>query len=443
MKKLDDLIWGVTIAAAQTEGAYDKDGRGPSIWDTFTQKKFRIKDGSNAKVATDFYHRYKEDIDFTVAIGLKIFRFSISWSRILPEGTGKVNQKGIDFYNKVIEYCLEVGVEPWITTYHWDLPQILQDQGGWTNRKIIDWYVEYVTILRDNFADRVKYWILINEGIVCMGGGYFLGVHAPGKRGIRNFLASTHHLLLSQAKGFKILKEKQGLKVGTAISCTKIDPYQDTIRDQKAAKRLDTLMNRLFIEPHLGLGYPDDDLPILKRMAKYYKIGDLEALRTDFDFWGIQTYAREVVRSAWYVPYLGAMRVKPKKRGVATSIMGWETYPKGISDFLERFAKYDSQKPLWLSECGMALAKDEDEQHRIEYYQKVIEEMKAIIHKGVNLKGVLLWTLVDNFEWAEGYLPKFGIIALDRKTLKRTMKPSAIWLQKYLSTIKAAIIAER
>ncbi|WP_109851596.1 glycoside hydrolase family 1 protein [Aquimarina sp. AU58] len=436
MKKIKALKWGVAIAAHQTEGAYDKDEKGLSIWDTFTQKSYKIKDRSNAKIATDFYHRFEEDIDLAVDIGLQIFRFSVSWSRIFPDGTGVVNPKGIEFYNKVIDYCLKVGIEPWITTYHWDLPQKLQDKGGWTNRDSISWYAAYVTVLRNHFADRVKHWILINEGIVCIGGGYFLGVHAPGKRGIRNFISSTHHLLLAQAEGFKVLKKKEGLQVGTAISCTKIEPYRNTTADHKAAIRIDTLMNRLFIEPHLGLGYPDNDFPTLKRISKYYKKGDIEALKTDFDFWGIQTYAREVVKAAWYIPYLGAIQVKPEKRNVKTSVMGWETYPEGVQYFLERFAKYNPKKTLWLSECGMALSKNEDDQERIEYYQKVIEGMKTVLDKNINLKGILLWTLVDNFEWAEGYIPKFGIISLDRKTMQRKMKTSALWLKKYLSNIK-------
>ncbi len=436
MDTFKKLVWGVTIAAAQTEGAYNKDGKGASIWDEFAKKKHKIKDHSNPKIATDFYHRYKEDIEIAANLGLKVFRFSISWPRILPSGVGTINQKGIEFYNNVIDYCIGVGMDPWITTYHWDLPQELQEKGGWTNREVINWYSNYVKILGDHFADRVKNWILVNEGIVCMGGGYFLGVHAPGKRGINNFISATHHLLLAQAKGFKVLKQYKNLKVGTAISCTKIEPSTVAKKDHKAAKRIDTLMNRLFIEPHLGMGYPVDDLPILKRMSKYCINDDLEVLKTDFDFWGIQTYTREVVKGAWYIPYLGALQVRPKQRNAETSVMGWETYTAGISYFLERFSKYDFQKPIWLTECGMALAEDEDDQKRIDYYKEVILEMKKVQRKSINLKGILLWTLVDNFEWAEGYIPKFGIIALDRKTLDRSLKKSALWLKEYLLNIK-------
>ncbi|SEL12762.1 beta-glucosidase [Aquimarina amphilecti] len=430
----DHLVWGVTIAAAQTEGAHDRDGRGPSIWDTFTKKSHKIKDKSNNQIATNFYDRYKEDIDLSIDIGLKIFRFSISWSRVLPKGTGSINKKGIAFYNKVIDYCLEVGIEPWITTYHWDLPQNLQDKGGWRNREIIIDYENYITLLKDHFSDRVKKWILLNEAIVCVGAGYFLGIHAPGKRGIKNFSASIHHMLLAQAKGHRILKERKGLEVGTAVSCTKIDSYSNQRKDLKAAKRIDALMNRLCIEPYIGLGYPEKELPLVKRFKKFIKDGDMEEMKVDFDFWGIQTYAREVVRSAWYIPYLGSVLVTPKKRKVPVSVMGWETYPEGVQYFLERFSNYDPKKPLWLSECGIALSEKEDDSERIEYYKKIINGMNKVVDKGINLKGILLWTLVDNFEWAEGYVPRFGIVSMDKKTLNRKMKKTAFWLKDYLSS---------
>ena len=434
MNEENKFKWGVTTSAFQTEGAHNVDGKGISIWDEFTKNKRKVKDRSNAKFATTFYYRYKKDIDIAKSLGLHIFRFSISWSRVLPMGTIYINQKGINFYNKVIDYCLEVGIEPWITTYHWDLPHELEKKGGWTNREIINWYADYVAILRDHFADRVKNWILINEGLVFTGGGYFLGLHAPGKRSANKFIASVHHVLMAQAEGFRVLKmrEKDNLNVGTAISCTKIEPYKATPSNIKAAKRIDTLMNKLFIEPHLGLGYPTKDFPFLKRISRYVKEGDLELIKTDFDFLGIQTYTREVIKDAWYIPYLGATLVKPKKRGVKTSVMGWETYPKGTTYFLNRFSKYNPNKPLWLSECGMALSESEDDQLRIDYYQQVINGVKKLKHRGINIKGIMLWTLVDNFEWVEGYTPKFGIVRMNRDTYKRSLKKSALWLKEII-----------
>ncbi|WP_299603107.1 family 1 glycosylhydrolase [uncultured Aquimarina sp.] len=433
MGSKNHIIWGVTTAAAQTEGAFDKDGRGASIWDTFTKNSRKIKDKSNNQIATNFYERFEEDIDVCVDIGLKIFRFSISWSRIIPDGTGAINEKGIEFYNKVIDYCLKVGIEPWITAYHWDLPQKLQDKGGWRNREVIADYENYVRVLKDHFSDRVKNWILVNEAIVCIGAGYFLGIHAPGKRGIKNFSASIHHILLAQAKGFHILKTDDSLHIGTAVSCTKIEAYTDQKRDQKAALRIDALMNRLCIEPYLGLGYPKNELPLVTNIEKFIQEGDMEIMKVDFDFWGIQTYAREVVKSAWYIPYLGSVLVSPKKRKVPVSVMGWETHPEGAEFFLERFSKYDSEKPLWLSECGIALSDEEDDSKRIAYYKKIIIGMENVIAKKINLKGILLWTLVDNFEWAEGYIPKFGIVGMDKTTLNRKMKKTAFWLKEYLS----------
>lgn len=431
MRTIKDVKWGVTIAAAQTEGAYQKDEKQPSIWDVFTEKKYRIKDRSDAKVATDFYHRYKEDIDIAVDIGLQVFRFSVAWTRVF-DARGSVNPKGIKFYNRVIDYCIEVGIEPWITVYHWDLPQKLQEDGGWKNRDILPAFESYVRVLKKHFTDRVKHWIIVNEAIVCIGAGYFLGIHAPGKRGMKPFSAAIHHILLAQARGYRILKQNKDLQVGTAVSCTKIEAFSDKKKDEQAAKRVDALMNRLCIEPHLGMGYPVEDLTIAGRIDRFVLEGDLEELKVDFDFWGIQTYAREFVKSAWYIPYLGAVLVSPRKRKVPVSVMGWETYPEGTTFFLERFAKYDPQKPLWLSECGMALSDTEDDELRIAYYKKVIDGMDSVLKKGVNLQGILLWTLVDNFEWAEGYVPKFGIISLNRKTLQRTYKKTAFWLKKYL-----------
>ncbi|UOB16448.1 glycoside hydrolase family 1 protein [Abyssalbus ytuae] len=433
MNKANTFRWGVATSAFQIEGAYNKDGKGLSIWDNFTKKTTRIKDRSNAHTTIDFYNRYKEDINIAKNIGFEIFRFSVSWSRILPDGSGKINQKGIDFYNNVINYCLETGIEPWITTYHWDLPLELEKKGGWANREIVDWYRNYVIILRNNFADRVKNWILINEGIVFTGGGYLLGLHAPGKRSINKFVAGIHHVLLSQAEGLRVLKQFPGQNVGTAISCTKIDAYNNKKSNIKTAKRIDALMNRIFIEPHLGMGYPMDTLPLLKRINKYYRAGDEEKIIADFDFWGIQTYAREVVKRAWYIPYLGAVLVNPKKRKAIPSVMGWETYTEGVAYFIERFSKYNPKKTLWVTECGIALDDNENEKLRIDYYTTIINNLYKLKMKGINVKGILIWTLVDNFEWAEGYIPKFGIIGFEKETLKRIFKKSSLWFKDILS----------
>jgi beta-glucosidase len=310
----NDFVWGVSTAAFQTEGACQTDGKGESIWDNFTAKKGAILNGDNAHTACDFYKDYKRDIDLIKQLNIPNFRFSIAWSRVLPEGTGRVNQAGIDHYNKVIDYCLQQGVTPWLTIYHWDLPQALENKGGWTNREIVNWFSEFTTICANAFGDRVSNWMIMNEPSVFTGAGYFLGIHAPGRKGLKNFLPAIHHAVLCITAGAKIVREiLPKAFIGTTFSCSHIEPYTTKPRDIAAAKRVDTLLNRMFIEPILGLGYPMDDLPVLKSLSKYFYPGDEDRLSFDFDFIGLQNYTREIVQSSFFTPYVGASLVKAEK----------------------------------------------------------------------------------------------------------------------------------
>src|ERR1700754_1046027 len=270
-----DFIWGVSTAAFQIEGAHDADGKGESVWDAFTAKKGKILNSDHARISCDFYNRYQEDIDLIKQLNIPNFRFSIAWARLLPTGTGEVNQAGVDYYNRVINYCVAKGIEPWITVYHWDLPQVLEQKGGWTNRDVIDWFSEFVTLCAKSFGDRVKHWMVMNEPVVFTGAGYFFGIHAPGRNGIKNFIPAIHHVVLSINAGGKILRKLlPGAQVGTTFSCSQIEPLTDKPRDVAAAVRADALINRLFIEPLLGLGYPVKDLPVLKSLQKYIRPGD-------------------------------------------------------------------------------------------------------------------------------------------------------------------------
>src|SRR5690606_4935977 len=227
------------------------------------------------KIACDFYNSYKEDILLMKKMNIPNFRFSLSWSRLLPNGQGIASRKGIDFYDKVIDFCLECGITPWVTLYHWDLPQALEEKGGWANREILDWFEEYTTLCALNFGDRVKHWIVMNEPMVFTGAGYFLGVHAPGRRGLKNFLPSVHHAVLCQASGGRILRKLvQGATIGTTFSCSQITPFSSSKKDVLAAKKADALLNRLFIEPSLGLGYPIEGIKVLDRINEYQKPGD-------------------------------------------------------------------------------------------------------------------------------------------------------------------------
>jgi beta-glucosidase len=433
----DDFIWGVSTAAVQIEGAHDAEGKGESIWDVFTTKKGKISNGSHHRVATDFYNRYQTDIDLIKQLNIPNFRFSISWPRILPNGTGAVNQAGIDYYNRVIDYCLQQGVEPWLTLYHWDLPHALEQQGGWTNRAIVDWFAEYVAVCANAFGDRVKHWMVMNEPAVFTGAGYFFGIHAPGKTGIRNFLPAIHHAVLSMTAGAKVLRAAlPEAQIGTTFSCSYIEPYSDKPRDIAAAIRVDALLNRLFIEPVLGLGYPAE-LTVLKGMDKYILPGDEDKLKFDFDFIGLQNYTREIVKYSFFTPYIQASLVKASKRKVPITAMGWEVYPASIYHILKKYNEYPQIKKIYLTESGAAFP-DEladgkvDDPQRVEYLQQYLQQVLKAKDEGCKISGYFIWTLTDNFEWAEGYNPRFGIIYVDFETQQRIVKSSGLWYARLL-----------
>ncbi|WP_259069555.1 GH1 family beta-glucosidase [Mucilaginibacter sp. X4EP1] len=439
-KKLfgDDFNWGVSVAAFQIEGSCDVDGKGESVWDAFTKKKGKIHNGDNADIACDFYNRYEQDIDLVKQLNIPNFRFSISWTRIFPNGTGEINQQGIDYYNRVINYCLKNGIEPWLTIYHWDLPQALELQGGWTNREVIEWFTAYVTVCAQNFGDRVKNWMVMNEPAVFTGAGYFLGIHAPGRTGIKNFLPAIHHVVLSMAAGARTLRKLvPDAQIGTTFSCSYIEPYSDKLRDINAAKRADALINRLFIEPILGLGYPMNEVPVLKDISKYYKEGDDENMKFDFDFIGIQNYTREIVKYSFFTPYISARLVKAEHRVVQLTEMKWEVYPPAIYQMIKKFNQYKQIKKLYITENGAAF-KDNvsdnkvNDPERVKYLKKHLEQVLRAKTEGFKVDGYFVWTLTDNFEWAEGYHPRFGLIYIDFNTQQRIIKSSGHWYSDFL-----------
>lgn len=438
-KKLfgDDFAWGVSTAAFQTEGACDTDGKGRSIWDEFTSRKGKIKSGETAETACDFYSNYRKDIDLIKQMNIPNFRFSIAWTRILPDGEGAINQQGIEYYHQVIDYCLEQGVEPWLTIYHWDLPQKLEEQGGWTNRKIVDWFTDYVAICAQSFGAKIKHWMVMNEPGVFTGAGYFLGVHAPGRTGLKNFLPAIHHTVLSLVSGAKKLREVlPDAVIGTTFSCSHIEPYSQKPRDIAAAARVDALLNRLFIEPVMGLGYPTE-VSALSGIAKYKQQGDDDNMVFNFNFIGIQNYTREIVRFSMFTPYVYAKLVKASERKVTTTLMGWEVHPPAIYHMLKKFGAYDPARPVYITENGVAF-EDEltdegvNDTHRTEYLQNHIGQVLRAKNEGVNVKGYFVWTLTDNFEWAEGYHPRFGLIYIDFATQRRVIKNSGKWYGEFL-----------
>ncbi|MEP7254845.1 MAG: GH1 family beta-glucosidase [Ferruginibacter sp.] len=441
----EDFKWGVSTAAYQVEGGHTADGKGPSIWDTFSQKKKKIFNNDNGNIACDFYKHYAEDIALIYKLNIPNYRFSISWSRILPNGVGAINHKGIDFYNRVIDFCLELGIEPWITLYHWDLPEALQQKGGWTNREIIHWFSYYVDCCIKNFGDRVKYWMVLNEPMVFTGAGYFLGVHAPGKKGLSGFLAATHHAALCQAEGGRIIKSlRHDCKVGTTFSYSHIEPYRyDSEKDMNAAIKVDALLNRTFLEPLLGLGYPIKDLKILERIERFMYPHDEKKLAFDMDFIGLQNYTREIVAHAPLMPFVKAKIIKASKRNVHHTLMDWEVHPPSIYKAIKRLDSYPQVKEIIITENGAAFTDEYEEGRvhdckRVKYLQDHIAQVLLAKKEGAKVNGYFVWTLMDNFEWAEGYYPRFGLVYVDFATQQRIVKNSGSWYSQFLKNTVAA-----
>lgn len=435
----NDFEWGVSTAAFQIEGSHDADGKGLSVWDTFTAKKGKILNGDHAQTACDFYNLYERDIDLIKELHIPNFRFSISWTRILPEGTGKINQAGIDYYNRVINYCIKQGVEPWLTVYHWDLPHVLEVKGGWTNRDAISWFSEFITICAQNFGDRVKHWMVMNEPVVFTGAGYFFGIHAPGRSGMKNFVPAIHHVTMSIAEGGRILRKllPSTAQIGTTFSCSQIEPFSSKPRDVAAAVRADALINRLYIEPLLGMGYPINDLPALKDLKKYFYPGDEDKLSFDFDFIGIQNYTREIVKYSFFTPYIHASMVKAENRSVDLTAMRWEVYPPSIYHMIKKFDAYPNVKKIIVTENGSAFPDEVtdgevNDPKRLKYLKDYISQVLTAKNEGCKVNGYFVWTLTDNFEWAEGYHPRFGLIHVDHSTQQRTVKASGRWYAEFL-----------
>ena len=436
-----DFLWGAACAAYQVEGAWNKDGKGASIWDTFSHRKNKILENNNGDVAVNFYNKYKEDIALLKQMNFGAFRFSISWSRIFPSGTGSVNQKGVEFYHKVIDECIDNGLEPWITLYHWDLPQALEDKGGWTNREIIDWFNEYVSFCTQEYGAKVKNWMVMNEPAAFVGLGYMLGYHAPGEKGPYKFLKATHHACLAMADGGRVIRKNiPDAKVGSTFSCSHIDSYRDdpvnAFKDLGAVKRMDALLNRLYIEPSLGLGYPIDGLPALKRIERYFEPGDDERLKFKFDFIGLQNYFRVVTKKSVFPPFLWSKQISAEKREEDMNEMKFEVYPEGIYKVIKQFAKYDISN-IMITENGVCY-KDivgngrVHDPKRIAFFEAYLAQVLKAKEEGAPVTGYFVWSLTDNFEWSEGYEPRFGLVHVDFKTQTRTIKDSGYWFRDFL-----------
>lgn len=433
-----DFHWGVAVSAYQIEGGWQADGKGPSIWDDFVHRSGRIDRRETGDVACDFYHRYLADIQLLKSLSIPAFRFSFSWPRLFPEGRGRVNPAGVAFYHQVIDALLAEGIEPWVTLYHWDLPLALQKAyGGWESRQVVEDFLAYVRFCAQEYGRKVRYWMVLNEPLAFTAAGYLLGIHAPGRQGLKPFLAAVHHVALAQGLAIRELKAllPSVAWVGTTFSASPVFAYRPGFwRDEAAARRYDALLNRLFIEPLMGLGYPVDAFPLLAEIERRHgRAGDREQMAARPDFIGIQNYTREVVRYHPLVPWIQGRPVPPKRRGVPYQAMGWEIYPESLYLALRQFASYDSRLPLVITENGYAAQQETTEDpQRITYLKAALRQVYRAKQEGIAVAGYFIWTFMDNFEWAEGYRPQFGLVYVDWQTLARRPKQSAFWYQRFL-----------
>ena len=433
----NSFTWGVAASSYQTEGAWNIDGKSESNWDYFSRIPGKIERGENADVAADFYNRYSEDIDLIKSMNFKAFRFSLSWPRILPDGTGAINKKGIEFYHKVIDKCLSDGIEPWITIYHWDMPQVLEAKGGWANRDIVNWFSEYVEVVTSEYGPKVKNWMVLNEQLSFTGGGYMEGIFAPGKKNLKAFMKSVHNSILCNAEGGRIIRKNvPGANIGTTFANTWVEPVDQKKKNVEAAARMDAIMNRLFIEPCLGLGYPKDTVHILKKMDSLYEEGDEKRMIFDFDFIGVQYYFRTVAKKS-IIPGMRAKEVMASKRGVPANEMEGEIYPEGLYNILKKYSAYKGVRNIIVTENGTCVPdKIENgkvhDNERIEYFKNHLDAVLKAKKEGVNVTGYFVWSPTDNFEWNKGYRTRFGLVYVDFKTQERYIKDSGFWFKEFL-----------
>ncbi len=432
-----DFIWGVAASAYQIEGAWNEDGRGVSIWDTFSHIPGKVVNNENGDVTAGHYHRWKEDVALMSELGVKAYRFSTAWPRILPEGKGRVNQKGLDFYDRLVDELLRRGIEPYVCLFHWDLPQPLQDQGGWPNRKTSVHFAEYARVTAERLGDRVKTWFTHNEPWVAAFVGHLFGEHAPGKKDLGVAVKAMHHLLLSHGLATDAIRAaaKGPVKIGITLNLNPVHPATDSKKDLEAAQRVDLFTNRIVLDPLLKGTTPLQDSALTKILtARLIQDGDLQKIR-QLDLLGINYYSRSVMKHSNSLPVVNAEQVQP----VGNEYSGmWEIYPEGMHETLKMVWDYQPACELMVTENGIPVPDGMDldgrvrDERRIRYLQSHIAQVHRAIEDGIPIKGYFHWSLLDNFEWALGYGQRFGLVYVDWKTQKRIIKDSGRWFAKVI-----------
>jgi beta-glucosidase len=439
------FVWGAAAAAYQVEGAADEDGRGPSVWDMLCRKDGAVWQGQTGDVACDHYHRCAEDVALMQEIGLRGYRLSISWSRVLPEGRGRLNSKGLDFYQRLVDALLKAGVEPWVTLFHWDFPYELYCRGGWLSPDSPAWFADYAAVVVEALSDRVTHWMTQNEPQCYIGLGHQAGVHAPGDRlGLTEVLRAAHHSLLAHGRGVQAIRaaSKQPCRVGYApVGQTRI-PASERPEDIEAARRSmfsvdapDCWNDTWFIDPVLLGRFPEDGLSLYGRAVPRITDADLATMHQPLDFLGVNIYQGQTVQAGTD----GRPQILPRPLGQSITAFKWPVTPEALY-WGPRFFHERYRLPIVITENGMSNAdwvsldgRVHDPQ-RIDYLRRHLLEVERAIDDGVDLRGYFVWSILDNFEWAEGFKERFGIVYVDYPTQKRIPKDSAFWYKEVIAT---------
>lgn len=431
------FLFGAATAAYQIEGGHDADGKGPSIWDTFSHRPGTISTGETGDVACDHYHRWRNDLELMRALGLDAYRFSISWPRVLPEGTGAANERGLDFYARLVDGLRDRGIRPFVTLYHWDLPEALQRRGGWANPDAPAWFGEYARLVGARLGDRVADWMTLNEPEVVAFAGHATGVHAPGVRDWRVALRVSHHLLLAHREGARALRSAgREARVGIALNLSPAHPATRSEEDVGAARRSDGYLNRWFLDPLFGRGYPADLLEWYGELFPHR----LEGYSGDLDFVGVNYYTRRHVRASDE----GVLKLSTVRAADAEwTAMPWEIFPAGFREILLRVARDYRPRAMYVTENGAAFDDAPDaegrvrDERRVAYLAAHLAAAADALEAGAPLAGYFVWTLLDNFEWAHGTAKRFGLAYTDYPTQRRIVKTSGEWYRALSEAARA------
>lgn len=443
----DGFLWGAATSAHQIEGYPQADGGGLSIWDAFAATPGKTHGNETAQIACDHYHRWPEDVALMQRLGLQAYRFSVAWARVLPEGTGKVNPKGLDFYSRLVDALLEKGLTPFVTLYHWDLPLALDRRGGWLNRDVADWFAEYTRVMVDALGDRVAWWTTLNEPWVVMDGGYMEGGLAPGHRNLYEAPYAAHHLLLAHAAGTEVIRAEggSGAKVGLVVNLEPKYAATSSDADRAATERAEAYMNHIFLDPVLKGAYPAPLAEMFGAAWPDFSDADLKRIAAPLDFIGINYYTRAVVEAAPEVPTYGYRRVAQPHH--AHTEMGWEVYAEALAETLRRVRdRYPDVPPVYITENGAAfydpptaLADPHPDPMRVRYLRDHLRAIHRAIGEGCDVRGYFGWSLLDNYEWAQGFAKRFGLVHVDFETLERTPKASAHFYRQVIETHGGAL----